>query len=1231
MQTTLLGVAIAIILALVAALVGPLLIDWGRYRAVFEAEATHLIGVEVRVKGPIDARLLPSPQLTLHDIEIGEGENDGIRAGALNVEFALSPLLRGQWRATDLHLSRPQLHLGLDKAGRVQAPTLAIGFKPDVLTIDRLGIDGGKIVLSDAANGNTVTLERLYFNGQAASLAGPFKGEGGATVAGSQFPFRVSTGRYGGDGKLAVRVSINPVEHPLAIEADGTITLLDGAPQFNGAMKVQRLVGIDRKNGKKLEPPWHVVGQLKATAASALLQKGEFQYGSEDHGVKLTGVADLTFGKQSRFQAELSGRQLDLDGILGGGDGRSAPGDAIRKLLAFGGNAFRPPIPMHVGIGIDAVTLGGGSVENVRGDFNANDKGWRLNDFEFRAPGYTQAKVSGELRVADNGAVTFTGPAQIESNDPNALSAWLEGRAPPTQRDVRPLSVRGDLTLGSEKIAFEQMRATFARKIITGRFAYIFAAGKRPSRLDAALNAPELDLDLALGFGQALVRGTDLARPHEMAITADIGRATIAGIEGQSVSARINVNADRWQIDRLSVANLGGASFAAGGNLVLSGASPQGRLHVDLNAPDPAPVLTVLARFFPAAVEVLDRSAADMAPARLSAQLSLAGAAPSTARLGIDGSLGKIKLAFNGEGRVDPGQWRIGDIRFDGNLAADNGKALIALLGLSRYVNVRDGPGALTLKADGPARGRLNVTGALTAGGLDVKAGGTADPFADKPTAVLRARVAHVDLEPLRGVGGGEGALPAAFTGRVALADDTLTLNEIEATVAGTNVRGTLDVSLAAPHRLQGALEADTVDGAGLIAAAIGLPDATAREGAAWTWSGAPFGPGSFGDYAGKVALKIHRVALLPRLTARQFSATVRVGKDEFVLEDFAAALNSGTVNGSLSFKSGDNGLAVKTKIALADIESAKLLPAAARPPVTGALGVSLALESSGLSPIALIGSLHGSGRLTMKNATFAGLNPRAFDAVTDVVDAGLSIKGDEISNVVRKALESGQLAAEHAEGDLTVTAGLLRLADFTAKGSAADLSLTSTLDLTDGTIDARLVLSGSEASGRPDIFMSLKGPVTSPAREIDVSALTGWLTLRSVENQAKRLKALQQAAPPPALQQATPPRAEPATRSEKAEKNSAAPARADATVESPTSALNAAPPKRERAPPANARQPLRQKQIPAQQNSPSAAKRESAPPRRQQAPSLPAPINIHPLTAPGDIIAPEPSLGGQR
>ena len=50
MQTTLLGIGIAIIAALVAALVGPIFVDWGQYRAVIEAEAARVVGVPVRAR-----------------------------------------------------------------------------------------------------------------------------------------------------------------------------------------------------------------------------------------------------------------------------------------------------------------------------------------------------------------------------------------------------------------------------------------------------------------------------------------------------------------------------------------------------------------------------------------------------------------------------------------------------------------------------------------------------------------------------------------------------------------------------------------------------------------------------------------------------------------------------------------------------------------------------------------------------------------------------------------------------------------------------------------------------------------------------------------------------------------------------------------------------------------------------------------------------------------------------
>src|SRR5262244_1648772 len=88
-QTTLLGFAIAIILALVTALVGPLFVDWGSYRGEFEARASHLTGLDFRVTGAIDARLLPSPTLMLQGIEFGRPEEGSkVRAHMLRIEFA---------------------------------------------------------------------------------------------------------------------------------------------------------------------------------------------------------------------------------------------------------------------------------------------------------------------------------------------------------------------------------------------------------------------------------------------------------------------------------------------------------------------------------------------------------------------------------------------------------------------------------------------------------------------------------------------------------------------------------------------------------------------------------------------------------------------------------------------------------------------------------------------------------------------------------------------------------------------------------------------------------------------------------------------------------------------------------------------------------------------------------------------------------------------------------------
>ncbi|MGC1695755.1 MAG: hypothetical protein WA743_10835, partial [Pseudolabrys sp.] len=583
---------------------------------------------------------------------------------------------------------------------------------------------------------------------------------------------------------------------------------------------------------------------------------------------------------------------------LSGGDGIGpSPAAAIRKIAELAGGAFRPAIPIQIGIGIDQVALGGNTVANLRGDISTGAGGWNLDRFEFRAPGYTQVRLSGHLAVGKD-AVSFAGPAEVDAGDPKVLVAWLEGRADVAQSDLRPLRLRGDLTLASDRFAADRLSAAFDGKTVTGHLAYAFASGGRAAKLDAALNAAELDIDAALSFGNALIAGSAIERPHDMTIAIDIARASIAGFIARNASARLKIDAGGLQIDKLSVSDLGGAAFSASGRIVTAAPSPQGSMRVDLDAPDMTPVMALLARFAPQTAQTLRRGAAAMAPAKLHAQLTIDGAAPAVAKLAIDGNLGKVRVALSGQANTDAIAFTAGDLKLDGKLEADDGKTLLAMLDLDRVLVVDTGPGTLTLKANGPARGDLKIDGRLTAGGLDAGASGSAKLFTDAPSAALRLTILRADAGPLRG--GARAPLPVTFAGNVALTAKEVTLSDINATIAGATLRGKLGLTLPAPRRVHGEIETDTLDAPSLVKAAIGMPSA-ANSGAGWTWSGEPFAGGVLGDYGGQIMLKARRADLLPRLMAREFRATLHFGKNELSVDDVSGDVAGGRFAGKLS------------------------------------------------------------------------------------------------------------------------------------------------------------------------------------------------------------------------------------------------------------------------------------------------------------------------------------------
>src|SRR5262249_4093339 len=195
-QTTLLGIATALILALLAALGGPLVVDWGAYRAEFEATASRITGLSVQIAGPIDARLLPTPTLTLQQIEVTRpGDAGELHAKSLGIEFALGALVRGEWRATDLRLQGAEFALRIDADGRVVWPAPTMPVDPEAISIERLDVVDSRAILADAASNTHLILDNVEFRGELRSLAGPVKGEGSFVAAGQHYPYRLGVSR----------------------------------------------------------------------------------------------------------------------------------------------------------------------------------------------------------------------------------------------------------------------------------------------------------------------------------------------------------------------------------------------------------------------------------------------------------------------------------------------------------------------------------------------------------------------------------------------------------------------------------------------------------------------------------------------------------------------------------------------------------------------------------------------------------------------------------------------------------------------------------------------------------------------------------------------------------------------------------------------------------------------------------------------------------------------------
>ncbi|MFZ5690109.1 MAG: AsmA-like C-terminal region-containing protein [Pseudomonadota bacterium] len=1108
MQATLLTLAIAAILALLAALLGPYFIDWNAHRAAFEQHASKAVGLPVRVSGPMEVRLLPSPSLVLSGVEIGQpGDAQTVRAKTLGIEFALPPFLSGKLQAVELRLIGPEMRLSLTEDGRAVLPNALAGVNSQALSIDKLIIEDARLELADAASGAGAALSKLWFNGEVKALPGPIRGEGAFVMDGELYSYRIATSRPEANGSR-IKLTINPADRPVYAEAEGLITAPDGAPRFEGTAAIGRRAPVKGDKGDIAEP-WKISARVKATAASALFEQVEYQYGPDERALKLHGTAEAKFGDLPRLDAVMSARSLDADKLLAGAGGAGQPPRAaIAALISAAERIIGPPIPTQIGFGIDTMTLGGGSLQNIRGDIELRHGGEILvTAFEARAPGFTQLQASGKIEKND-GRLSFHGPVAASASDPRAFANWLDGQSASSALPSHSMRFRGDLNVAPDTIAIKRLQAEFDRKAFDGDFSYVFANPAEPARLTATLRADNLDLDAWMDLAASFGAVPDSTQPHDVALSLSLKQVRFSGFDGAGAKVKLTHKAGVLAIDALSIEDIAGLGIDGKGRIDMM--ARRGTISFDVAVRD-SDGLGTLAKRSPAALsELLLRAAQAAVPGKLAGSISVEPASDGNSRAAVSlaGPLGavnlKLQAALTGQW-TDPGKTAL---VLDGSLDAADVNAVLRLAAAERFLSVPKQAGSYTLSAKGNLDGDITIDTRILSADLDIRASGQVRPFADDARrATLDVAVGKASV-----IVDGAVAKPVPVSLKTQLVSDALgiRLEDVSASVAGTPVRGRIAVALGDTPQIEGEIRTDTIDVAGLAAAASG---ASRTDKGDHRWSETPFALLPLPHLSGRLSVSAAQATITPAMQVSKFRTALQFADSNLKFENIAGELLGGRLSGDITIQRAPDALGLQAQIAITDADATQLLFGDGVAPLTGQAALTMRLEGMGRSPRALVGSLNGTGTLVLDRARIAALDPKVFEIAMRSVDQGLPIDAGRVRDLASRSLDAGPLIVPHAEATLTIAAGIARIDTFKARAEAADLAVSGSYDFSDSRIDLRVAMSGpaAGASLQPELAVQLRGPAAKPERALDISALTGWLALRSVDRQAKKLEAIEQ------------------------------------------------------------------------------------------------------------------------
>ena len=1111
MNTTLTGLGVALLLALVTALLGPLFIDWGDHRAAFEAQASRLLGVPVKVLGDVDARLLPSPRIRFGQVVAGdEWAASRLTANSFELDIALTPLLRGEYQVSRLRVDGADLKASLSADGEVSLPFAPGGMTRkdlDAIAITDLDVTNSRVTLADPAANRSTVVDRITLTGEASSLAGPLKIEATGEVDGRTYTARGAAGRFDEGGLGQVKLSVSSPESP-SFSFDGTLQLAS-KPRFAG---IAAIAQAPAGEGEAPRTPWKIQGVVSSDIRKLHAEKIDLEYGPPGRELRLSGGLDMVLGPKASVELKLAARQIDLDRLLG--QAKDAPprppSEVLSALAARFGSGARPDVPVRVAASVESIALGGDLVQGFTASAVSTPDGWTVEDLGARLPGAAALEASGVLRTNKSRPSRFEGALKLDAPNAPVLAHWLEGLGGERPAiALKTFRLQADLVAENGTWSLDGMRANADGADIEGHLALTNPPDGR-SKVEARLAAEHLDLD---ALDPARLFGfVNTSRGADIALTLRAKKLTYAKVPWSGVDVDLASAGSAIDIKRLSIADLGGAKISATGRLDAGAGERAGRLDARIDAANLNGLVAVLRTAGAPArlVDELGSRASVIAPAALTATLSSAGAAGG-ASVKVSGSLGGTAVMAEASG---PRLALTGPLKGKITAKAGDGARLFAQLGLP--VLSLDGFGEASLEAslDGDLAKGADLVTVLSAGPDSLTFRGKANEAAGMRGrldlaledagryAVLLGRAPPATLP----------VLPFTAGGDLSWSAKGVEFARLAGFLQGRSVKGDL---LYGPKGLGGTLETPSLSMAEIAAFALGPIAISETDAAGWP-SGA-VAPGLFDGLEGRVAIRTDRLDIAPGYAGGRTAFTLILGRNEFAVQDGETAFAGGRLKANFALRRAEKELSLAGRLALENAQIDRLLwTEGGGPAATGTLDLTADMLGTGPDISAIVAALTGSGSFTLRDARLAGIDAGAFERTLIAVENGAEPPdAADIGKRFSGELAMSDLEVTEVSSAFTIASGVVRVSNAAIEAPLVTAAASGTVDLAHRTLTADLdlrpkVLADIAENAIPQADLALSGPWQAPQRTVDTTAFANVLAIRAVEREVKRIEQME-------------------------------------------------------------------------------------------------------------------------